>query len=40
MEWFLYNSDLRHERVKTLSNIYHGAFLLKQLTAKAVNYFF
>ena len=33
MDWFLYDSDLRHERVewktglfKTLPNIYEGAF--------------
>ena len=40
MEWFLCDSDLHHERVKTLSNIYHSAFLLKQLAAKAANCFF
>ena len=33
MNWFLYDSDLRHERVKTLLNIYDGTFPRKSLTA-------
>ena len=38
MDWFLYDRDLRHERVKdifrTLSNIYGGDFVRKHLLAK------
>ena len=26
MDWFLYDRDLRHERVKTLLDIYDGGF--------------
>ena len=39
MDWFLYDRDLRHKRVKTLSNICYGAFYKNSERLKAVNYF-